>query len=113
MKSEFLGNKTFTQLKKSLSKERMDDICKQLVLEYADSGPEKSETYFCKKYSITPSCYKKMKDYAFNNNLVGDDVVHRAMNKAIANQKLHNANAGWSSVNKTFNIFLNRQKNSK
>ena len=112
MISEFAGNRTFTQLKKSLSAERLNSMCRQLVLEYVSSGPEKAEAYFCRQYGITPSCYKKMKEYAMENNLVTDEVVHMAMKKAIANQKLHSAKAGWSSIQKTFRTFVKRKENA-
>ena len=111
MKSEFVGNKTFTQLKKIWTEERLNRMCKQLVLEYVDSGPEKSEAYFCRKYGIMPSCYKKMKEYAMENNLVSDEVVNKAMKKAIANQKLNCSRAGFSSVKKTFRTYVKRIQN--
>ena len=104
--------KTFTQLQKGLSKGMLDNLCKNLVVEYANSGPEKSEKYFCNKYGVTASCYRRMKDHALNNNLVSDEVVNMAMQKAIANQKLHEPKAGFSSVRKTHKIFLNRQMNA-
>ena len=100
--------KTFTQLKKSMSAGMLDKVCKNLVIEYASSGPEKSEKYFCTKYGVTTSCYRKMKDYALEH-LVSAEIVNKAMQKAIANQKLNHPQAGYSSVKKTHRIYMNRQ----
>lgn len=102
---------TFTRLKKILSVDEFNELCRKVALEYADSVEYYSADYFCKRYDITKSCFQKMIDYAIVNNLISDNTVNRMMNKAIANQRRHCKTAGITTIEKYARLQNERTEN--
>ena len=103
--------RTFTFLKKNMTKENFESFCRKLTKEYADSNSFFSAKYFCKQYDIAKSCFEKIKEYAVVNNLVSDDTVKAIMKKSIENQKRHCKKAGETTVEKYGRLISERKKN--
>ena len=103
-----MRKRSFEQLKKSMLYNEFNNFCKKMTEEYANSEAQFARTYYTTKYNISISCYYKIIEYAIVTNLVNDAVVSKAMNKAVANQKLHNQNAGCSSKVKYSKMYSQR-----
>lgn len=105
--------RTFTQLKKAMTTEQLNNFCKTIAESYAQSYTCFSRKYYCEQYNITISCYEKVKDYAIVNNLVSDKIVNLMRDKAIANQQYHMSQAGASSWRKFDILMVEREENKR
>lgn len=105
-----MKKRNFTQLKKTMTLEELNDFCKKITEEYVTFEPQYARSYFCERYQITESCFYKILEYAVVRNLVEDVIVAKMMEKAIANQNLHKNGAGASSVKKYARMYTERYK---
>ena len=78
--------KNFSDLKKIKTIREFNKLCAEIAREYAETDIFQAETYFTEEYGITPSCYRKMKEYAVTHYLVSDWIVGKMEEKAKANQ---------------------------
>lgn len=102
--------KNFKNLKVTMSLEKLNNFCKEIAEEYANSEPQFARQYFSNRYEITFSCFYKVLEYAVIHNLVEDIIVQKMMNKAISNQNLHRNGAGTSTVIKYAKMYAKRHK---
>ena len=103
-----MKKRNFTQLQKSMTYWEFNNFCKKVTEQYANSEAKFARTYYTQMYNISESCYYRIIEYAIVTNLVNEKNVNKAMNKAIANQKLHNPNAGSTSLVKYSKMYAQR-----
>jgi len=100
--------RSFTKLKKTMTYDEFNKLCKKITEEYANTEAQFARSYYCETYNISVSCYYKVLEYAVVTNLVEDVVVTKMMNKAISNQNLHKNGAGGSSIAKYARMYKKR-----
>ncbi len=100
----------FKNLKATMSLEKLNNFCKEIAEEYANSEPQFARKYFSNRYEITFSCFYKVLEYAVTQNLVEDIIVEKMMKKSITNQNLHKNGAGTSTVIKYAKMYTKRYK---
>ena len=100
--------RSFTQIKKTMQLSEFEAFCKKLTEEYANSDAQFSRSYFCNRYNISESCYYKVMEFAVVMDLVSDSIVSKMLNKSMANQNLHLAGAGGSSIAKYARMYSAR-----
>ena len=106
-----MKRRSFTNLKKEMSLEQLNNFCKELAEEYATSDYEFARKFFCEKYSLTQSCYYKVLEYAVVNNLISDLTLADIMHKSATNQSTYYDGSGATSVAKYNRLYNKRCEN--
>lgn len=78
--------RNFSDLKKNMTAHEFNRLCAEIARKYAETDIFQAETFFTEEYDITPSCYRKMKEYAVTHYLVSDWTAGKMEEKAKANQ---------------------------
>ena len=92
-----MAQRTYRQLKKSVSEDRFDAYCAKIATRYANSDGQFSSTYFSREENITTDCFYLLLRDAIIKNLVDDKTVDMMEYKAMSNQKRHCEKAGETS----------------
>lgn len=93
-----MKQRTFTDLKKSMTEETLNKFCKRIAESYANSETRFARSYYGKNENITESCFYKVLERAVEMNLVSEKTVDKMERKAEANRNLHVKGAGVGSL---------------
>lgn len=89
--------RSFSQLKKEKNFKEFCSFCKKVTEEYANSEAQFSRSYFSRHYNISIKCFYETIKYAIETNLVEDEIVFKAMEKAAKNSEAHSKGSGGRS----------------
>lgn len=106
-----MAARSYSRLKKEVSKEEFDRMAKKITEKYVSTEQEYSQTEVAKDFNVTVDCVRKMMDYAIVWGLVTRKVAVKVNEKAISNQQRKCAEAGGSSKRHHQQLIEQREDN--